>query len=164
MNGFILNPWNCKPAVKKQGIHSTWRQLWTAYPPDSALVETNACLVHQCMIQVHSLCCFICVLVPISTLPLFSVQSPMYLRPKNILLNERMTASAHTHGFFVLHLMATWLILANIQPLNLIEALLDLRLISTWIYTTFSNQKISIGFCNGLSLECYIANILASIT
>lgn len=36
-----------------------------------------------------------------------------------ILLRERSTASEHTHGFFTLKFMATWLIPANIQPLKL---------------------------------------------
>ena len=50
---------------------------------------------------------------PVFTLPAWIAQSPMHLTPK------KMTASGHTHGFFVPQFMATWLVPANIQPLNI---------------------------------------------
>jgi len=50
---------------------------------------------------------------PVFTLPAWIAQSPMHLTPK------KMTASGHTHGFFVPQFMATWLVPANFQPLNL---------------------------------------------
>ena len=45
----------------------------------------------------------------------------MHLSTKNtkILLRERRTAGEHTHGFFALKFMATWLIPANIRHLKL---------------------------------------------
>ena len=55
-------------------------------------------VVHQCLIQALSTCCFICILDPVLTLPPSIAQCLKHLTAKKMLLGARMTASQHIHG------------------------------------------------------------------